>query len=224
MVFTFRNALRQPFLLLAALALLAGCQPDQRGELTSSDEEGPRLELRDANARRAGDLAPGEFGFVRYAVNVDRDQPQACLSFSSSLNPEVDYSPYVGVEGATGVALSVSGSDLCIGGLSFADAPAVEIRAGLPSLDGRTLAFSERFTVQFGDQPAYVGFKGDGVILPRIEADGLAIETINVDLVGVKISRITDRALAFRTISAGFAAPAGGYGYMDYNSEVWDLA
>ena len=63
--------------------------------------------------------------------------------------------------------------------------------------------------ISFGDRPAYVGFKGDGVILPRIDADGLGLETVNVDKVKVTISRITDRALAFKTISAGLFAQPG---------------
>jgi hypothetical protein len=220
----FSSAKLCAFLGLLTLFFAAACDQTQRGEALSGEADGPSLRLRDAEARRAGLAASGAFAFMRYEIRVDGDQPQACLIFSSSLDPDRDYSGFIGVEGANGVALSVEGADLCIGGLRFTDTPVVEIRAGLPALDGRALEFGERVNIQFGDQPAYVGFKGDGVILPRIDADGLAIESINVDIVGVKISRITDRALAFRTISAGFSAPQGGYGYMDYNSEVWDLA
>ncbi|MDR2213695.1 MAG: alpha-2-macroglobulin family protein, partial [Pseudomonadales bacterium] len=186
-------------------------------------QTGPALEARAADAPRAAAQAPGEFAFVRYHMDVSGTRPRACLSFSSTLDPARDYTPYLSVEPATQIALSVEGADLCIGGFTFGQSREVTLRAGLPALGNLALASDESLTVEFTDRPAYVGFKGDGVILPRVEADGLALETVNVDRVQVTVSRVTDRALAFRTISAGFAHEQGSYGYMDYNSQAYDL-
>jgi uncharacterized protein YfaS (alpha-2-macroglobulin family) len=47
------------------------------------------------------------------------------------------------------------------------------------------------------------------VILPRIDADGLAIETVNVDEVEITVRRVNDRALVFRQIGEGFTAARG---------------
>src|SRR5690606_24539187 len=116
------------------------------------------------------------------------------------------------------------GANLCVGGLTFGQEREITIRSGMPSADNRTLAYDETVPVEFADRPAYVGFHGDGVILPRVEADGLALETVNVEKVKVTVSRITDRALAFKTITSGFSHSRGGYGYMDYNSDVYDVA
>ncbi len=184
--------------------------------------QGPMMETRDGGAGRAS--GTGEFEFVRYTIDVTRDQPRACLAFSSSLNPSTDYRPFVDIGSGPEVAVNVDGSSLCLGGLRFGDEREIKIRSGLPSSDGRTLPFDEDVTISFGDRPAYVGFKGDGVILPRIDADGLALETVNVDKVKVTISRITDRALAFKTITQGYSHSQGGWGYMDYNSDVYDVA
>ncbi len=172
-------------------------------------------------ARAAGS---GEFEFVRYTIDVTKDLPRACLAFSSSLNPATDYRPFVDMGDGPQIALSVEGSSLCLGGLKFGDDRSIKIRSGLPATDGRTLPFDEDVAISFGDRPSYVGFKGDGVILPRIDADGLALETVNVDKVKVTISRITDRALAFKTITQGYSHSQGGWGYMDYGSDVGDVA
>ncbi|MDZ4762719.1 MAG: alpha-2-macroglobulin [Alphaproteobacteria bacterium] len=186
--------------------------------------DGPQFESRQASSKRAGLPASRDFAFVRYAIDVTQDLPRACLSFSSTLDPDRDYDPYIAVSPAAPVALVVDGANLCVGGLTFGQQREITLRAGFPSQDGRTLPFDETISVEFGDRPAFVGFKGDGVILPRVEADGLALETVNVDKVKVTISRITDRALAFKTITQGYSASQGGYGYMDYGSDAGDVA
>ena len=209
---------------LSAIALV-GCGQAGGGNDASAvmgKDQGPQLETRQANSARAG--GSGEFEFVRYTIDVTKDLPRACLAFSSSLNPATDYRPFVDMGDGPQIALSVEGSSLCLGGLKFGDDRSIKIRSGLPATDGRTLPFDEDVAISFGDRPSYVGFKGDGVILPRIDADGLALETVNVDKVKVTISRITDRALAFKTISQGYSHSQGGWGYMDYGSDVSDVA
>lgn len=209
---------------LSAISLSAcgGAAEGNDAKALLGEDQGPQLETRQANAPRAG--GSGEFEFLRYTIDVTRDQPKACLGFSAGLNPQTDYRPYVDMGDGPEVALSVEGSNLCLGGLTFGGDREIRIRSGLPAGDGRTLPFDEDVAIAFGDRPAYVGFKGDGVILPRIDADGLALETVNVEKVKVTISRITDRALAFKTISQGYSHSAGGWGYMDYGSDVYDVA
>lgn len=211
---------------IAGAVSLASCGGPNAGDaqVIRGDNDGPRLEQRQAGSKRAGDKGSSEFEFVRYAIDVSQDLPRACLTFSSTLDPERDYTPYVEISPKTQISLAVEDANLCVGGLSFGEERELTIREGLPSLDGRALAYGETIPIEFGDRPSYVGFKGDGVILPRVEADGLALETVNVDNVKVTISRITDRALAFKTISAGYSAARGQYGWMDYNSEAYDVA
>ena len=67
--------------------------------------------------------------------------------------------------------------------------------------------------IDFADRPPYVGFKGTGVILPRENADGLPIETVNVDKIEVTVSRINDRAIAFKRISEGETTAQGRYNW-----------
>ncbi|MDR2214522.1 MAG: alpha-2-macroglobulin family protein [Nevskiaceae bacterium] len=217
---------------IAAAALLTACGsagdgPAPEATTVAGEELGPRLEVREAPTRRAtlpAEAEPAQFAFVRYELDVSQALPRACLSFSTTLDPQRDYTPYVTVEPATPIALSVEGATLCIGGLTFAQQRQLTLRSGLPSLDNQLLARDETIVLDAEDRPAYVGFKGDGVILPRVEADGLALETVNVDKVHITVSRVTDRALAFRTITAGYSHAQGGYGYMGYNSDAYGLA
>ena len=176
--------------IIAAVAL-QGCTRPASGDAQTviGKDQGPQLETRQGNAPRAG--ASGEFEFVRYSIDVTKDLPRACLTFSSTLNPSTDYRPFLDMGNGPQIALQTEGANLCLGGLTFGTDREITIRSGLPANDGRTLPFEETVGISFGDRPAYVGFKGDGVILPRIDADGLGLETVNVDKVKVTISRIT---------------------------------
>ncbi|MHA7873752.1 MAG: MG2 domain-containing protein, partial [Hyphococcus sp.] len=102
------------------------------------------------------------------------------------------------------------------------------LRQGLPSADGDVLARGEEVAVAFGDKPAYVGFAGDGVILPRLEADGLGVETVNVEKIEISVYRVSDRSLARKQIVAGGVSGPDEYSYIwngedgqDVGAPVW---
>jgi hypothetical protein len=208
---------------ILALILAAGviaCTDQSTGPQGPS---GPDLEARPADAPRAAPDTPGEFVFVRYTVDVDGDAPRLCLVFTAPLDPAADYTPYIAVEPDRPVALSVAGQTLCVGGLGFGEGQVLTLREGLPSAGGEGLAADETVQVDFGDRPAYVGIAGDGVILPRRDADGLAIETVNVDSVEVELWRITDRALAFRSITAGYNGAEGEYNWTPEDERPFEV-
>ncbi|MEL7032993.1 MAG: alpha-2-macroglobulin [Pseudomonadota bacterium] len=168
------------------------------------------------------------FSYIRYAPDTSDSLPKACLVFSEPLNPDLDYSIYAPMDGDVDVAYSVNGEQLCLSGLSFAASYTLTLTEGLPDEDGVELGREEVVQISFEDRPPYVGFSGSGVILPREDADGLAIETVNVDRVSVKVSRVNDRALAFKSISQGVESQQGRYSYVygdenpsDLASEVW---
>lgn len=190
------------------LAACGGGGEDRPDERAGAD----LLQARSADAPRAGVEQTTDFEYLRYSAEVSDRQPRLCLAFSGPLDPQVDYSAYVSVDEP--VALDVQGSRLCIGGLSFGQTRTVTLREGLPGADGRELQAEVTETLSFADRPAHVGFSGDGVILPRIEADGLPVETVNVETVRVRLSRVNDRALAFRSITSGYSAAAGEWEWM----------
>lgn len=178
--------------------------------------------------RIARDGGEDRFAYVRYAPDTSESLPKACLVFSEPISPDADYSIYAPMDGDVDVAYSVNGQQLCLSGLSFAASYTMTLTEGLPSEDGDELGREETVQISFEDRPPYVGFSGAGVILPREDADGLAIETVNVDQVKVKVSRVNDRALAFKSITKGVESQQGRYSYVygeenpsDLASEVW---
>lgn len=227
-------------ILLGAFALtLAACGG---GNTTSDDippppeEETGQVVERSRSAQVAADRRERDrqrlaeqggsdrFAYVRYAPDTSDSLPKACLVFSEPLDANADYSIYAPMDGDVEVAYSVNGEQLCLSGLNFASSYTLTLTEGLPSEKGEELGREEEVQISFEDRPPYVGFSGSGVILPREEADGLAIETVNVDRVAVTVSRVNDRALAFKSITKGTESQQGRYSYVYGNENPSDLA
>ena len=203
-----------------------GLAPGTVVERSSRDQRA--ADRRDRERQRIIAEQEADFSFFRYRIDLSSDQPKACLIFSGALDPEIDYANYVDFRPSMRPALSVEGRELCVGGLSFGEERTAILKSGLPAADGRALDASEEVPIDFADRPPYVGFKGSGVILPRKDADGLPIETVNVDAVKVTVSRINDRALVFKSITQGETSAQGRYSYAygnenptDVSTELW---
>lgn len=194
----------------ALLGLLAGLSGCGRKEAGNPDTSG--APAMPASPSAAFERLPDGFAFMRYAIDEKAASPTLCLSFSQALDPATDYSAYVDA-GARQLALTVDGQRLCLGGVAFGEEIALTLRAGFPAADGSKLAADQSLNLGFDDRPGLIQFAGDGVILPRIDADGLAIETVNIDEIEIRVRRVNDRALVFDQISAGSAAAAGSYDY-----------
>lgn len=180
-------------------------------QLSAADSVAARQ--REKRRQAAIEAREQDFTYFRYRIDTSEDEPLACFVFSAALDPKTDYSPYVEFRPAFKPALSVEGRELCVGGLTFGSERTATLLSGLPAADGRTLKNQEEVPIDFADRPPYVGFKGTGVILPREDADGLPIETVNVDKVEVTVARINDRALAFKRISEGETTAQGRYSW-----------
>lgn len=195
--------------LIAGFALLVLTACGGGGDSPETDDVQASDETQNTPARSSVD--PDGFDFIRYETDLSGQLPQLCLVFTQALDPDTDYTAYLDIEDQ--VALNVDGSRLCLGGLGFDTARSLTLREGLPSASGENLDEDITETLSFSSRPPFVGFSGDGVILPRIEADGLAIQTVNVDVVNLRISRVDDRALAFRAITDGYRAGQNDYYY-----------
>lgn len=220
-----RRGIGQALVVTMMIAMLAACgggkdskgsagpDTDEQTVVTRSAADNVAARQREKRRQEAREAAEQDFTYFRYRIDTATEQPLACFVFSAPLDPEADYSPYVEFRPAFRPALSVEGRELCVGGLSFGSERSATLLSGLPAADGRTLKNTETVPIDFADRPPYVGFKGSGIILPREDADGLPIETVNVDEVEVTVSRINDRALAFKSISQGETSAQGRYSY-----------
>lgn len=175
---------------------------------------------RNANAPRAGLPGIDGMAFVRLRTEMNAAEPRACLEFSQNLSTaaDVNYSDYIVMDPAVPYQTDVSGNLLCLSGLPFEPERQVTVREGLPSASGERTKYDETFMLTFGDRPAYVGFAGAGVILPRSEADGIAIETVNVSRLHVEVLRVPDRILSQYAIDPGETNEEGGWSYWSFNN------
>ena len=176
----------------------------------------PFQEPRDEDAERPAPAEPDGFAYTRLRLDTGADLPKACFQFTRDLDQsgKTNYADYVRLRPDTGFAVEAAGSSLCVTGLNFNQDYRAQLRPGLPAQNGDQLARGEEVLVAFGDKPAYVGFAGNGVILPRLEADGIGIETVNVDKVKVTVHRVSDRSLARKNIVEGQATGARSYSYV----------
>ncbi len=193
-------------------------QPVVSAETRGQAQRRPFQERRSDNAERPEVVEAKNFAYRRLRLDTGTATPKACLQFNRELNDggDVNYSDFVRVSPADGSAIEIDGTSLCLTGLEFDKDYRVRLRAGLPSAKGERLERTEEVTVAFGDKPSYAGFAGDGVILPRLEADGIGIETVNVEKVEITVYRVSDRSLARKNIVAGEASGEDRYSY------IWD--
>jgi uncharacterized protein YfaS (alpha-2-macroglobulin family) len=169
---------------------------------------------RDANAPRRGVPKPEGFAVWRTRIDTSQAEPMACVELTRPLDPSKSYADYVLVSPDLGHAPAVSakGSELCVGGVGFSDRRLTLLK-GLPSKGGETLAANADVDFVFGEKPPYVGFAGEGVILPREDSDGIGIETVNVDKLHVEVWRVVDRNLVRKSLSAPDPTAEGEYSY-----------
>ncbi|MGE0597453.1 MAG: alpha-2-macroglobulin [Hyphomonadaceae bacterium] len=189
-------------------------------EFASLGTIGAQERARGANAPRAGLPMVDGMAFLRLRTEMDQAQPRACLEFSQNLStdPNINYADYIALDPTTTFQTDVSGNLLCLAGLPFEPERQITIREGLPSAGGERTEYDETFTLTFGDRPAYVGFAGGGVILPRAEADGIAIETVNVSRLAIEVLRVPDRILSQYSVDPGERNEEGGWGNWSFRS------
>jgi uncharacterized protein YfaS (alpha-2-macroglobulin family) len=177
---------------------------------------------RGADAPRRG--IPKPDGFVVWKTRMDTSgaTPQACIQMTKPLDPTKSYADFVLVSPDLGHAAAVTAKndELCVGGVGFADRR-ITLLKGLPGAGGLTLTDNADLDFTFGEKPPYVGFAGNGVILPREESDGIGIETINVTKLNIEVWRVADRNLVRKSISAPDPTGEGDYAE-DYGEDSPD--
>ncbi len=141
--------------------------------------------------------AGGEFVFRRVDIDTSKDRPEACIVFTRALDPSghTRYEDYFSIDPATRVAVRVVDQRLCLSGLDFNKIYNVTLKAGLPSASGDKLVESETVPVELRDKPSIVRFNG-GIILPRDNAQGVPVTTVNVAKIKLKLIRVGDRLLS----------------------------
>src|SRR5215471_9501576 len=138
-----------------------------------------------------------EFAFRRLDIDTTKPQAEACLVFTRDLDASgrIHYEDYFSIEPKVRVANHVVGERLCLSGLEFNTTYTVTLKAGLPSATGEKLAEDETVPVELRDKPSIVRFAG-GIVLPRNNAEGVPVTTVNIAKLKLKVIRVGDRLLS----------------------------
>lgn len=152
--------------------------------------------LPDAEAIREEDLAQAEFAFRRLEIDTSKPQAEACLAFTRTLDVSgaTRYEDYLAATPEVPLAVRPTENRLCVAGFAFNETYALELRPGLPSATGEALSYAETVNIELRDRPPMVLFDG-GILLPRENADGVPVTTINVATLDLKLMRVGDRLL-----------------------------
>lgn len=164
-----------------------------------------------------------------WKIDEAKSAPRACLQFSLPLNSEDNLKivDYIRVEPEAKITTEIIKNRLCLSGLEFSKDYTLTMLSGLPSAGGKVLADDQSLEISFGDRPAHIAFAGNGVILPRIGAQGLAIETTNIKELEIEVFRVGDRMIARRRPDSGETIDEGDYYYgydniaRDVRENVW---
>ncbi len=181
---------------------------------------------RAADAPRAAPRKPDGFTVWTSRLDSHGTAPAACIRMTRPLDPRKSYGDFVSVSPGLGHPAAVTAHDdeLCVADVGYAGRTVTLLR-GLPSAGGETLA--ENTDVEFvaGAKPTYVGFSGEGVILPREDADGVGLETVNVNRLHLEVWRVPDRNLVRKQISAPQPTAEDEYAEDDVGDDgrkVWE--
>ncbi|MDE2133460.1 MAG: alpha-2-macroglobulin family protein [Alphaproteobacteria bacterium] len=141
--------------------------------------------------------ATAEFAFHRLDIDTSKPQAAACLVFTRDLDASgrTHYDDYFAIDPSVRVAVHIVGPRLCLSGLDFDKTYNVTLKAGFPSASGDKLIESETVPVELRDKPSIVQFNG-GIILPRENAQGVPITTVNITKLRLKLIRVGDRLLS----------------------------
>ncbi|HEX4294655.1 MAG TPA: alpha-2-macroglobulin [Rhizomicrobium sp.] len=160
----------------------------------------------------------GEFAFRRLEVDTTKPQAEACFVFTRDLDAsgKTRYEDYLAIDPATRVAMHVVDERLCVSGFDFKTTYNVTLKAGLPDAAGDKLLDEETVPVELRDKPSVVRFTG-GIVLPRDNAQGVPVTTVNIAKLRVKLIRVGDRLLS--QIESGVVDQTSLYQWNDNDLE-----
>ena len=146
-----------------------------------------------------------DYGFrvLDYTVDANAASPRMCVQFSEDLpKGRTDMAKYVSLAGTPNPAVTVSGPELCIDGLTHGQRYDITLRAGIPSVVGETLQKPVSYTVYVRDRAPAVRFPSAAYVLPRTGARGVPVISVNTDGVALDLLWVGDRSLA-RAVAGG---------------------
>lgn len=141
---------------------------------------------------------PAQLRYLGWSPQDANGVSQACFRFDQSFKSanEADLKPYFRIQPTTPFSLNAVDQNICVLGLDFGQTYQVQIRDGLTADNGTELARDRRVSITFEDKPSFVGFAGEGIILPETKGARLILKTVNVETLDLTLYRVNDRILS----------------------------
>jgi alpha-2-macroglobulin len=168
----------------------------------------------DAGAREALAKLRAEHGFrmVDYKIDADTAEPRLCFNFSERLvGGQADVAKFVSVDGRDPQNVTAEGKQLCVDGLVHGKRYEFQVRAGLPSDTGESLAKVVEIAAYVRDRNPAVRLSGRAYVLPNRGQQGIPVVTVNTGKVAIEMFRIGDRGLIGATQGEGFLKQLESY-------------
>ena len=153
------------------------------------DNPGYRHLLEDAR-RSAGLL------FDSMHIEAEAEPPRACLRFTVPPSRRPDWQPADWIvldPPAPEAAVTRESEGLCISGLRLGATTHLKLRAGLPGEGGINLKQDVLVAVDMPNRKPRIVFDTRMFILPRGQAPGVTLTTVNLSTVSLKLVRVTER-------------------------------
>ncbi len=187
--------------------------PALRLALTLAPREYMQASLDDAIAKYG-------FRVVDHRVDNNAAAPRICAEFSEKLvQVGVDYEPFVRVEGK-GLVVQADENQLCIDGVEHGARYDVTFRQGLPAGSGEILHQDVRLTLYVKDRRPVVRFPGRAYVLPRSAQTAVPVETVNADVLDLRLRRVSDRNLVRAIRESYFGKPLNKYEDQRFSKDI----
>ncbi len=137
------------------------------------------------------------FRVSEHQVDSDAASPRICIRFSEPLvRNRPDLADFVKVADAPKVAVETQAQQICIDGVVHGGRYRIQVRAGLPSAEGETLAKTAELDIYVRDRAPMARFLGRAYVLPKGGDAAIPVVSVNTDTLEARVYRIGDRALA----------------------------
>lgn len=171
-------------------------------------------------------VAEHGFRILRHEVDVAAESPRICIVFSDPLPvAQPGLADFVTVEGS-GLAVEPEGNQICVDGVQHGERYRIQVRAGLPALDGEVIANTATLEVFVPDRMPWAGFTGGAYVLPAVAEPTIPIQSINTETVEAEIYRIGDRSLAFALREGIFLSQLESFRASEiaftYGERIWE--
>jgi uncharacterized protein YfaS (alpha-2-macroglobulin family) len=150
-----------------------------------------RIALADAR-RQAGLL------LRRVRTEPESEPARACLAFTSAPARRTDWQPEDWVRAEPPIpdlAVTREGDELCVVGLPWGRMTRLVLRGGMPGEGGVNLRADLPIDVAMPDRGTRIAFEGNAFILPRGAPPRIAVGTMNIAELELRLVRVSERNL-----------------------------